>query len=96
MRGNVSISLKAVAGPIARSTRESGDNLRERISTLVNDFQTGNVSLKQLDLKVTSEKRELLDKKKKIKYPYTVVQESLEKLEILSKNIRIKERERAR
>ena len=76
--------------------RLAGDNLRERTINLENEFKFGSVPLKEIESKINNEKRELLDKKKRMRFPYVIVQECLEKFEILSKNIRIKERQKAR
>jgi alanyl-tRNA synthetase len=93
-RGSLSVSLKAVTGSLAQLTRLAGDNLKDRISKLETNFKTGNVALKELEYKIHGEKCELLDKKKR--FPYVTVQESLEKLEILLKNIKIQERGKTR
>ncbi|XP_016840617.1 alanine--tRNA ligase, mitochondrial [Nasonia vitripennis] len=94
--GSVSMSLKAITGPAARLARLAGDNLKDRILNIENDLKAGNATLKELEFRVNSEKQELLDKKKRTRFPYIVVQESLEKLELLSKNIRIRDRELTR
>lgn len=97
-QGNHGVAFKAVTGPVAHLTRLAGDNLKERITNIEDEFvKTDNsISLKELEAKVIIEKRDLIDKKKRIKYPHVVAQESLERLEILSKNIRLKEKKRTR
>lgn len=91
-QGNVSVNLKAVAGSTALSTRSAGDNLRKRISNLKLGFKSNSISLNELMTRVANEKRILMDKNKRTKYPYVVVQECWDQLESLSKNISMKER----
>ncbi|XP_023245739.1 alanine--tRNA ligase, mitochondrial isoform X2 [Copidosoma floridanum] len=95
-QGYNGVSFKAVVGPVAHLTRLAGDNLRERITNIENEFTAEQTSLGELESKVIMEKRDLNNKRKRIQYPYIVTQESLERLETLSKNIRIKEKKRTR
>ena len=88
--------IKAVCGPVACLTRLAGESLKERIANYEINFKLGKSDLKELELKVYNEKRDLVDKEKKSKYPWVVAQESLTKLESLLKNIRIQEKAKSR
>lgn len=90
------MSIKAIAGPVARLARLAGDNLKDRIINIEKDFNTNRRSLRELYSRINNEKNELIDRKKRLKFPYVTVQQSLEKLEVLLKNVKVIEREKTR
>ncbi|KAJ8673583.1 hypothetical protein QAD02_004845 [Eretmocerus hayati] len=95
-QGSASMTFKAVTGPAARSIRFAGAYLREKITKLESDFEMGVGTLKELESRILDDKRDLADKEKRLRFPYAVVQESLERMENLHKSIKLKGRDRAR
>ncbi|CAB0031669.1 unnamed protein product [Trichogramma brassicae] len=87
-QGASSIYLKALTGPAATLAKLSGENLKDRIFKYENILKSNKVDLKDLELKILSERQKLLDKNKRVKLPYVIVQQSLIQLENLLKIIK--------
>ncbi|KAL7297401.1 hypothetical protein TKK_0009782 [Trichogramma kaykai] len=87
-QGASSIYLKALTGPAATLAKLSGENLKDRIFKYESILKSNKVDLKDLELKILSERQKLLDKNKRVKLPYVIVQQSLMQLENLLKIIK--------
>lgn len=90
--GTGSRSIKAVAGPLARLTRQAGENLKQRIAQLEEDLSSGNAQFNLLDKRVQEIKHQLIDKTDRILLPYLVKHECLSRLETLARTSRSQER----
>ncbi|XP_012266707.2 alanine--tRNA ligase, mitochondrial [Athalia rosae] len=85
-------SIKAVAGPLARLTRQAGENLRQKIIQLEIDLKFEQGQFNILDTRVQGIKRQLMDNTDRILLPYSIKHECLARLQTLTKTTKSQER----
>lgn len=92
-QGTTTRTIKAVAGPLARLARLAGENAKEQVSEIEEDFRKGNVQPSLIVAKVEEMKRQLTDRSEGQLAAYVDTQECLDRLNELLRILRIRETE---